>query len=100
MIITKLHIENFGKLQNLDIQFNDHLNQLYKENGWGKSTLSTFIKSIFYSMPAKSRGDAFNYERSKNLPWQGGKYGGYIEYETMEAKTWCAHVRHLQYKII
>lgn len=82
MIIKKLHIENFGKLSNFDIDFNEHLNVLYKENGWGKSTLTAFIKAMFYSMPARSRGDDFKYERPKYFPWQGGKYGGYIEYET------------------
>ena len=36
---------------------------------------------MFYGMPAKSRGDDFKYERTKYQPWQGGNYGGYIEFE-------------------
>ena len=80
MIINKLHIENFGKLHNIDLNFNDNLNQIIKENGWGKSTLVMFIKAMFYGMPAKTRGDDFKSERTKYMPWQGGNYGGYIEF--------------------
>lgn len=80
MIITKLHIESFGTLHDLDLEFNDNLNQICKANGWGKSTLGVFLKAMFYGMSAKARGNAFNYERSKYMPWQGGNYGGFIEF--------------------
>lgn len=82
MIITKLHIENFGKLHNFDMNFTDGINQIYKENGWGKSSLSIFIKALLYGMPAKARGDSFNYERSRFYPWQGGLYGGFLQIKT------------------
>ena len=81
MIITRVHIENFGKLNNVDFSLSKGLNQIYKENGWGKSSLSIFIKAMFYGMSPKSRGEAFNYERTKYMPWQGGNYGGFIEIE-------------------
>ena len=81
MRISKIHIENFGKLHNFDLNFDDNLVQIYNKNGWGKTTLSIFIKAMFYGMPAKSRGDDFKYERTKYQPWQGGNYGGYIEFE-------------------
>lgn len=88
MRIIKLHIENFGKLSNFDLDFNNNINEIYKENGWGKSTLTAFIKSMFYSMPARARGEDFKFERPRFYPWQGGKYGGYLEYETDEGKTY------------
>lgn len=81
MKIINLHVENFGKLHDYDLEFNDNLVQIYHNNGWGKTSLTFFIKAIFYGLPAKSRGDEVKYERSKYLPWQGGNYGGYIEYE-------------------
>lgn len=80
MIITKIHIENFGALHNLDLDFNENLNQICEANGWGKSTFGVFLKAMFYGMSAKSRGNAFSYERSKYMPWQGGNYGGYVEF--------------------
>lgn len=82
MIITKLHIENFGKLHDFNMNFTDGINQIYKENGWGKSSLSIFIKALLYGMPAKARGDSFNYERSRFYPWQGGLYGGFLQVKT------------------
>ena len=51
MIIKKIHIENFGKLSNVDLQFDKGLNEIFAENGWGKTTLSIFIKAMFYGMP-------------------------------------------------
>ena len=86
MIITRVHIENFGKLKNIDFSLSKGLNQIYKENGWGKSSLSIFIKAMFYGMLPKSRGEAFNYERTKYTPWQGGNYGGFIEIDYGDKK--------------
>ena len=43
MKLTRLHVENFGKLQNFDYSFDKGLNILLEENGWGKSTLAAFI---------------------------------------------------------
>ena len=48
MKLDKLHIDNFGKLQNLDLNFNENFNQIIEENGWGKTTLSVFIKAMFF----------------------------------------------------
>ncbi len=84
MILKRLHIENFGKLSNLDIDFDSSLNQLLKDNGWGKSTLTVFIKAMFYGMSAKTRGEDYKSERSRFMPWQGGVYGGYIDFQTKE----------------
>ena len=84
MKLIKLHIENFGKLSGVDIDLQSGLNEIYKENGWGKTTLCVFIKTMFYSMPARARGELFKFERTHYMPWQGGKYGGFIEYETEE----------------
>ena len=81
MKLLKLHIENFGKLSDLDVDFDSGINQIYQENGWGKSTLTFFIKAMFYGMSAKTRGEDYKSERSRFMPWQGGIYGGYIIYQ-------------------
>ena len=52
MKLLKAHIENFGKLSNVDFEF-DNLFVLQKENGFGKTTLSIFLKAMFYSMQKK-----------------------------------------------
>ena len=84
MKILKLHIENFGKLTDFSCQFNDGLNQFVEENGWGKSTLATFINSMFYGLEASGRKKDYEAERSKYSPWQGGIYGGNLTFETKE----------------
>lgn len=80
MKIDKLHIENFGKLSNLDLSFDEDYNQIKKENGWGKTTLTIFLKSMFYGMPASR--DNLKMERKKYCPWQGGIFGGSLDFTT------------------
>ena len=63
MKIIKLHIENFGKLSNFDYVFDKNLTQIVEDNGWGKTTLSTFIKSIFYGLEANGRKKDFESQR-------------------------------------
>ena len=44
MKLISLHIDNFGQFNNFDYVFEDGINQIVEENGWGKSTLAAFIK--------------------------------------------------------
>ena len=81
MKILSLHIENFGKLSNYDHVFSDGLNVINQDNAWGKTTLATFIKAMFYGMEKKGNLKAYAAERSKYLPWQGGTYGGSLMFE-------------------
>ena len=82
MKLIRLHVENFGKLQNFDMSFGEGLNILLRENGWGKSTLAAFIKAMLYGMPASSKQSLDENERKKYMPWQGGAYGGSLEFST------------------
>ena len=86
MKLIRLHVENFGKLQNFDFSFEEGLNILLEENGWGKSTLAAFIKAMFYGMPASSKQSLDENERKKYTPWQGGAYGGSLEFSTVSGK--------------
>lgn len=81
MKLLKLYIENFGKLSKLELSFNDSLNIINQKNGWGKTTLANFIKAMFYGLVGNSRTDIDKNERTKFKPWQGGNYGGYLEFE-------------------
>lgn len=81
MKILSLHIENFGKLSGYDMVFSDGLNVINAPNAWGKTTLATFIKAMFYGMEKKGNLKAYAAERSKYLPWQGGVYGGSLMFE-------------------
>ena len=78
MKLLRCHVENFGILSNFDSDFTDGLNVLCRENGFGKSTLAAFIKAMFYGLPrTRTRNNA----RKRYDPWQGGKFGGFLEFE-------------------
>ena len=81
MKIVRCHIENFGKLKDLTIDFADNLHVIYEDNGWGKSTLAAFIKVMFYGFANEGKRSDIENERKKYKPWQGGVYGGGIVFE-------------------
>lgn len=81
MKLIKCHIENFGKLNNFEFSFSEGFNSIKEENGWGKSTFATFIKSMFYGLPSTTKRNLDENERKKYTPWQGGNFGGNIEFE-------------------
>lgn len=81
MKLIKCHIENFGKLHNFEYNFLKGFNSIKEENGWGKSTFATFIKSMFYGLPSTTKRNLDENERKKYTPWQGGVFGGNIEFE-------------------
>lgn len=80
MRIQKIHIENFGRLHDLNLDFNAGLNVIRAENGWGKSTLAAFIKAMFYGLDYTTKRSLKENERKKYLPWQGGAFGGSMEF--------------------
>ncbi len=81
MKLVQCHVENFGHLQNYDYHFTDGLNCIKQDNGWGKSTLATFIKAMFYGLPTTTRRNLNENERKKYQPWQGGNFGGNLIFE-------------------
>lgn len=81
MNIIKCHIENFGKLQNFNYEFSEGLNIINEKNGWGKSTFATFIKAMFFGFDSSNKRAISENERKKYYPWQGGKFGGNLEFE-------------------
>lgn len=76
MEIVKIYIENFGKFHDTSIDLKKGVNSFIYENGWGKTTLSVFIKAMFYGMEYTSSKDVEKNEKLKYFPWQGGIYGG------------------------
>ena len=50
MIINKLKINGFGKLENKEIELNDKINIIKGDNESGKSTLLKFISSAFHGI--------------------------------------------------
>ena len=82
MNLLKCHIENFGKFSNFDYEFTDGLNVINQPNGYGKTTFASFIKAMFYGLESTAKRTTALTDRKKYYPWQGGMYGGNIEFET------------------
>ncbi len=86
MKLISLYIENFGKISKQDFDFNSTLTAFCYENGYGKTTLATFIKVMFYGMPIVKTNSKFN-DREHYYPFGGGKFGGNITFIS-EGKTY------------
>lgn len=84
MKLIRCHIENFGVLSDFDFTFDEGLTVICQSNGFGKSTFAAFIKSMFYGFPRTGARNIVENERKRYEPWQGGKYGGYLEFETQD----------------
>ena len=75
MRLISLYIENFGKLSNYSYDFSSKMNSIYEENGWGKTTLTVFVKAMLYGLNNKN-------ERIKYTPWDKKDYfGGTLKIE-------------------
>ena len=72
-------IAGFGRLKELHIDFKRGLNACVEENGWGKTTLSVFLKVMLFGME-QSRRKTLS-ERAHYEPWDGGSYGGSLTFE-------------------
>lgn len=81
MKLLNMHVDNFGGLHNYDFVFEDGLNVVLHENGWGKTTMAAFLKAMLYGFDSKRSKSITENERKRYLPWQGGIYGGYLEFE-------------------
>ena len=78
MRIKKVTILGYGKLNNFEIRFSDSLNIVFGANESGKSTLQLFIKAMLYGQ-RKGKFNGWS-EKERFRPWQGGTYGGTLEY--------------------
>ena len=89
MKLISCTIENFGKLNNVTYDFSGECNTICEDNGWGKSTLASFIRVMFYGFKNESKKKLVDKERNRLMPWQKGVYGGEIVFELVE---WFIHL--------
>ena len=81
MKLLELQIENFGKLSDFTIKFTDGMNTLKEENGYGKTTLTGFIKAMLYGLCDTKSAKLDKNDRKRYTPWQGGRFGGSLSFE-------------------
>ena len=86
MKLLKLEVVNFGKLSGYTVDLTDGMNRFHHENGFGKTTLAVFIKAMLYGLPASRVQSLDKNERKKFTPWQGGEFGGSLEFESEKGR--------------
>ncbi len=84
MEIKELYIENFGKLSKYRKNFSEGLNAFLEENGFGKTTLTVFIKAMLYGFDDTRKLSLDENDRKKYTPWQGGAFGGWLSFSVGE----------------
>ncbi|MCR5847732.1 MAG: AAA family ATPase [Lachnospiraceae bacterium] len=87
MKLIKCHIVGFGKIHDCKYDFKDGLNVFCEENGFGKSTLASFVKVMLYGFEDENKKSLKDKEREKFRPWDRSSYGGSITFE-FDGKTY------------
>ena len=82
MKLISMHVDDFGGLHQYDYTFGDGLNVVLHDNGWGKTTMAAFLKAMLYGYDTRRSKDITENERRRYLPWQGGSYGGSLDFES------------------
>lgn len=83
MIIRRLNIRNFGKIHDRTLELSPGINVLYGENESGKTTIHTFIRSMFFGLTRMRGKAARNDAYSTYEPWENpGIYGGTIWFQS------------------
>lgn len=79
MIINELNLKNFGKFQNKKIELKEGINVIYGGNESGKTTIHTFLQSIFFGIK-RMRGRASKTDTyTRYSPWENpGWYEGTV----------------------
>lgn len=74
MIINRLILKNFGKLQGKEIELKEGINILFGENESGKSTVHVFLQGMLFGMK-RGRGKASKTDTySRYMPWENGNW--------------------------
>ena len=82
MVIRRITIRNFGKIHNRTFELSPGINVLYGENESGKTTVHTFLKSMFYGITRQKGKAAKNDVYSAYMPWENpGEFGGTVWFE-------------------
>lgn len=78
MRLISCYIENFGAINKKEIIFDRNLTSVCEENGFGKTTLASFLEAVFYGMDSdRANSKEFGMRRHFN-PFGGGKFGGNV----------------------
>lgn len=80
MKILSLSVTSFGKLRNVNLNFNDGINVISNINGFGKTTMASFIRAMLYGFTySRAKGST---DAARFAPWgSNDKFGGSMTVE-------------------
>lgn len=87
MKISNIKINNFGKLQDKEMELKNNINIIYGKNESGKSTLLKLVTSMFYGLSKNKNGKEIT-DFEKYTPWEGEKFSGKLKYELDNKKQY------------
>lgn len=82
MKIVSVNVVAFGKLSNVNINFDDGINLLQQSNGFGKSTLCAFVRAMLYGLnySYKTTEGVRANDVTRYMPWDSTqKFGGSMQ---------------------
>lgn len=80
MKLVSAYIENYGGIEKKAIDFRQDITEFCEENGYGKTTLASFIKAMFYGLPSYKTNSVEFTDRERFYPFNGGKFGGNLTF--------------------
>lgn len=80
MRLISAYVENYGAISKKTIDFDDGLTQICERNGYGKTTLASFIRAMFYGLPGRKVNSTDFNDRERFYPFGGGKFGGSLTF--------------------
>ena len=88
MIIEKIVIKSFGRINDMTFEFSDGVNVIEGENESGKSTIAAFIRYMLYGFT--DDGNSGLEERKKRINWDTGMAHGSM-YVRVGGKRYAIH---------
>ena len=85
MKIKEIKINNYGNIENKEINLEKNINIIYGKNESGKSTLLNYVKNIFYGISKNKNGRTIS-DYDKYKPWGKEDFSGKLKYELDDGK--------------
>ncbi|MBO4323624.1 MAG: AAA family ATPase [Clostridia bacterium] len=81
MKLISCYVENYGKISKRKYDFDENMTSVCEANGYGKTTLASFLKAMFYGLGGYTKRTTDFNDRKKFFPFSGGKFGGNVVFE-------------------